>query len=213
LNELLDERRHWTADPALVVHCAGCFTCRATAEAYYAVARAASADCGIPEASCDLAASVLAEFSRGIGTTAKAATINGTRHWTRWMVAAILLLAGTPIAMFLRSSLHSDFDSNRSVEASNAVWQFRGELAHLLGDAQPSSEYVWRTTGRGIAELPQQVRRAAALSESTQLNAAIRPVAVAWDALRRVLPGESMRSAPEQGETGFVSPHTDSIYV
>ena len=215
LNQLLDERRHWTGDPGLVSHCAQCLRCRATAEAYAAVADAVNLERVAPGLPPDFSGRVLSD----VGTIAKSSpalrvrssvpiespTHSASPPWQRWVIAAILLVAAVPCGILLHSGGVRQIDSQGSATspaARGAAWQFHGELAQLLNDAEPSSEFVWRSTGRGIAELPHQVRRAAALSESAQLNAAIRPVAVAWHALRQVLPREAIRPEPGEGKTG-----------
>jgi hypothetical protein len=209
LNELLDQRQQWTADPALVAHCAGCRPCRAIADAYTAVADAAAATDAVPDVSRDFSVSVLSEFRSAARTT------TDRRSWTWPTIAAAVLVAGIPCALLIRSSSLLHFDSQQAIAetGAKASWQFQGELAQLLEGAEPSSEFLWRSTGRGIAVLPHQVRRAAVLSESAHLSGAIRPVAVAWSALRRVLPGEAMRAAPAEGETGFYETVHSAVYV
>lgn len=219
LNQLLDQRRHGAGDPELVAHCAICPQCRAIADAYAALEHAVSLAKAAPELPGDLSERVLSDIG-GITkslTAAKRVSVSRAElSWKHWMIAAALLVAAVPCALLLWSNQAPQISLQESAAPfaePGAVWQFDGNLAHLLDEAGPSGEHVWRSTGRGIAELPRQVRRAAALSESVQLNAAIRPVAVAWHALRRVLPGEAIRPEPAEGKTGSFNQLPTAIWA
>lgn len=223
LNQMLDQRLHWAADPALVSHCAGCLPCRATADAFAALDRAVSMARTTPELRDDFTERVLAEVYSVADSSKPSKTLppagrvgSGHQPGMRWLIAASLLVVAIPTALRLRSgSLPSPTDRASATPSTSTApaWPFQGELAQLLEEGRPSSEDVWRSTGRGIAALPHQVRRAAALSESAQLTSAIRPVAVAWHALRRVLPGESIRSEPAEGETGYFKPASIALWA
>ena len=222
LNQLLDQRLHWAADPALVAHCARCLPCLATADAFAALDRAVSMARTTPELRYDFSERVLAEvrsvadYSKQSKTLPPAGRVgSGHQPWMRWLIAASLLVVAIPTALLLRSSSLPTIDHKSATSSTSTApaWPFQGELAQLLEEGRPSSEDVWRSTGRGIAALPHQVRRAAALSESAQLTSAIRPVAVAWHALRRVLPGESIRSEPAEGETGYFKPASIALWA
>ena len=219
LNQLLDQRRHWAGDAELAAHCAVCLPCRATAEAYAALDRAVSLAKAAPELPGDFSERVLSDVGSLTKSTSAAKQVSVSRaesSWKQWMIAAALLVAAAPCALLLRSNQAPQISSQEPAvpfAGPGADWQFDGNLAHLLDEAGPSGEYVWRSTGRGIAELPRQVRRAAAFSESVQLNAAIRPVAVAWHALRRVLPGEAIRPEPAEGKTGSFNQSPIAIWA
>lgn len=212
LNHLLDERRHWTSDQVLVAHCARCSDCRMLAETYWAVTSVSLLTDVRPFVSPDLSDRVLSELLTSANSSGESTVRTIRQPRTRWLIAASLLVATISCALLIQSRFQPRGSAHLN-DGSRAVWQLQQGVVQLLGDAKPSSEYVWRSTGRGIAKLPHQVRRAAALSESTHLNAAIRPVAAAWDVLRSVLPGEAMRAEPAEGETGFLTTIPDVVCV
>jgi hypothetical protein len=117
-------------------------------------------------------------------------------------LAAVLLIVALPASLFYVTSSPTA-DSAQIVSQPTDSLVARWKLTSLLDEESHLSDEVWVSTGREIAKLPHQVRRAAVFSESKPLNGAIRPVAVAWQTLWRVIPGDAIPSEQPTGETSF----------
>jgi hypothetical protein len=203
LNALLDQRRHWARDRELFAHCAACESCRSIARAYAACEEHVEL---IPSLPADFATRVLTElqpnFLAAADRQASLQTAGRRRIPWQWCAVAAAVFVGVTIAL---RQPHAPVAAT-PIQGELAIvktWPIHVEFERLLGEDRQLSEVVWKSTGREFAKLPHQVRRAAELSDSSHLTGAIRPVAAAWQSLRRVLPGESMEAEPANGETGF----------
>lgn len=203
LNALLDRRRHWARDRELFAHCAACESCRSIAQAYAACDEHVEQ---VPSLPADFATRVLSELQLNyLGEAERSSSIQSSEcrriHW-QWIAVAAAIFVGVTIAL-RQPNIPEAVLPIQGEYAFAKTWPIQVEFERLLGEDRQLSEMVWQSTGREFAKLPHQVRRAAELSDSSHLTGAIRPVAAAWQSLRRVLPGESMEAEPANGETGF----------
>jgi hypothetical protein len=201
IDELLDRRLEVSSDAEIAAHVATCSCCARIVRGYDALILGVDLLAGAEPEDQFVERTVATIRQRG-----RAAS--GLRGLMAIAIAAVLLIAIGPSLLSilgLRHNLGPRAVENGGQKDSALT---RAGLPLPTGLSTEALAKLMQETGRGLASLPQAVRRVAKHPETDRIVGHIRPltesVGATWDALMRSLPGATPSDSIEETDTGYV---------